>query len=135
MNPLDGLWIANIEKSRRHENHQFQSAQLRFAVSGNQVSLTQSGVNMSGKEEASTLTLVADGEEYPVSPQAPDVVVISKWIRTHALEMTAKRGEAVIGHGTYEVAADGQTLTATVAGVDGQGKSFEQVIVFDRGES
>lgn len=135
MNPLNGMWIANIEKSRRHENHQFKSAQLRFDVSGNQVSLTQSGVNMSGKEESSTLTLVADGEAHPVSPQAPDLVLISTWMGTHALETTAKRGEAVIGRGTYAVSADGQTLTATVAGTDAQGKAFDQVIVFDRGES
>jgi len=30
-------------------------------------------------------------------------------------------------------AQDGQTLTATVAGTDGAGAQFEQVIVFDRG--
>lgn len=132
MNPLTGTWVANLDKSRRHENHQFQSASLRFEVSGNNVSLTQAGVNMSGKDESSTLTLVADGEEHPVSPQAPGVVVISKWIGTHVLETTGKRGDAILGRGTYEVAADGQTLTATVAGVDGQGKTFEQLIVFDR---
>ena len=132
MNPLTGTWVANLDKSRRHKNHQFQSASLRFEVSGNNVSLTQAGVNMSGKDESSTLTLVADGEEHPVSPQAPGVVVISKWIGTHVLETTGKRGDAILGRGTYEVAADGQTLTATVAGIDGQGKPFEQIIVFDR---
>lgn len=132
MNPLNGLWIANLEKSRRHENHQFQSASLRFEVSGNAVSLTQAGVNMSGKDESSTLTLVADGEEHTVSPQAPGVVVVSKWLGTHILETTGKRGDTILGRGTYEVAADGHTLTATVAGIDGQGKTFEQVIVFDR---
>ena len=132
MNPLTGTWVANLDKSRRHEHHQFQSASLRFEVSGNTVSLTQSGVNMSGKDESSTLTLVADGEEHPVSPQAPGVVVISRWIGTHVLETIGKRGDATLGRGTYEVAADGHSLTATVAGIDGQGKAFEQVIVFDR---
>ena len=131
MNPLNGMWIANLAKSRRHENHQFQSASLRFEVSGNTVSLTQAGVNMSGKDESSTLTLVADGKEHPVA-QAPGVVVISKWIGQHILETIGKRGEAVLGRGSYEVAADGQTLIATVAGIDAQGKAFEQVIVFDR---
>ena len=131
MNPLNGMWIANLAKSRRHENHQFQSASLRFEVSGNTVSLTQAGVNMSGKDESSTLTLVADGKEHPVA-QAPGVVVISKWIGQHTLETIGKRGDAVLGRGTYEVAADGQTLIATVAGIDALGKAFEQVIVFDR---
>ena len=31
-----------------------------------------------------------------------------------------------------EVGEDGQTMTATVAGIDGSGQPFEQVIVFDR---
>lgn len=131
MNPLTGTWHANLDKSRRHENHQFKSATLRFEVSGSHVSLTQSGVNMSGKDESSTLTLVADGEEHPVA-QAPGVVVISKWIGPRILETIGKRGDAILGRGTYEVAADGHTLTATVAGIDAQGKAFEQVIVFDR---
>jgi hypothetical protein len=33
MNPFLGTWVANLEKSRRHANHQFQSATLTFEVS------------------------------------------------------------------------------------------------------
>ena len=40
MNPFLGTWIANIEKSHRHANHQFQSATLTFEVSGDVVSVT-----------------------------------------------------------------------------------------------
>ena len=132
MNPFSGTWVANLVKSHRHHNHQFQSATLRFEVSGNALSLTQAGVNMSGKHESSTLTLDADGEEHPVSPQAPGIVVISKWIGTHVLETIGKRGGEIIGRGTYEVSPDTRTLTATVSGIDAKGAVFEQVIVFDR---
>lgn len=132
MDPFTGTWVANLAKSHRHQNHQFQSATLRFDVSGNTISLTQAGVNMSGKEESSTLTLDADGEEHAVSPQAPGIVVVSKWIGTHVLETIGKRGSDIVGRGTYEVSPDGRTLTATVSGVDGKGAAFEQVIVFDR---
>jgi hypothetical protein len=132
MNPLDGTWIANVAKSQRHQNHQFQSATLRFEVSGDAISLTQAGVNMSGKHESSTLTLLADGEEHPVSPQAPGVVVVTRWIDTHVLETIGKKDGEVVGRGTYEVSADNRTLTARVAGTDASGAAFEQVIVFDR---
>ena len=132
MEPFTGSWIANIAKSRRHENHQWQSATLTFAVSGDDVSLTQSGVNMSGKSESSTLTLHADGEEHPVSPQAPGIVVVTRWLSTYQLETVGKRGAETIGRGTYEVSADGRILTARVAGIDAQGAAFEQEIVFDR---
>ena len=132
MDPFTGTWIANLAKSHRHPNHQFQSATLRFEVSGNAVSLTQAGVNMSGKNESSTRTLDADGQEHAVLPQAPDVVVISRWIGTHVLETIGKRGDDIVGRGTYEVSPDGRMLTATVSGIDAKGAAFEQVIVFDR---
>lgn len=132
MDPFTGNWIANLARSRRHQNHQFQSATLRFEVSGNAISLTQAGVNMSGKQESSTLTLQADGEARPASPQAPGIDVVTRWMGTHGLETIGQRGEVILGRGTYEVSADGRTLTAKVFGTDAQGAAFEQEIVFDR---
>ena len=131
MDPFTGHWIANLAKSRRHQNHQFQSATMRFEVSGNEISLTHGGVNMSGKAESGTLTLLADGEAHPVPAQA-GVVVVTRWIGTHELETIGKRGDQTLGRGTYEVSADGRTLTAKVFGTDAQGAAFEQEIVFDR---
>ena len=132
MDSFTGIWVANLAKSRRHHNHQFQSATLQFKVVGDAISLTQSGVNMSGKHEASTLTLRADGEEHAVSHQAPGVVVLTRWIGPSVLETIGKRGAEIIGRGTYEVAPDGRTLTANVSGIDASGAAFEQTIVFDR---
>jgi hypothetical protein len=132
MHPLAGDWTANIAKSRRHANHQFQSATMHFEIEGNIVNLTHAGINMSGKQESATMTLSADSVEYPI-PQAPGFVSICRWVGTHALETMGKKDGAIVGHGTYAVSDDGQMMTATVRGVDGQAKSFEQVIVFDRG--
>ena len=132
MNPFSGTWIANIEKSRRHANHQFQSATLTFELVGDDVSLTHAGVNMSGKHESGTTVLHPDGQERPVSPQAPGVVAAARWIGTHVLVSEAKKDGRVVGKGAYEVSEDGRTLTATVEGTDAAGKAFEQVIVFDR---
>jgi len=132
MNPFIGTWIANIEKSRRHANHQFQSATLSFELTGDDVSLTHAGVNMSGKRESGTTLLHPDGREHLVSPQAPGVVAVTRWVGTHVLESEAKKDGRSVGKGTYEVSEDGRTLTATVAGTDAAGLPFEQVIVFDR---
>ena len=43
-NQFAGTWIANIEKSRRHANHQFQSATLTFEMNGEAISMTHAGV-------------------------------------------------------------------------------------------
>jgi len=131
MNPFIGTWIANIEKSRRDANHQFQSATLTFEVTGDNVSMTHTGVNMSGKHESGTTVYKPDGQEHAVS-QAPGVVAVTTWIGTHVLESEAKKGGRLLGKGTYAVSGDGRTLTATVAGTDAAGAAFEQIIVFDR---
>jgi hypothetical protein len=131
IDPFTGTWVANIEKSRRHANHQFQQATLRFAVSGDTVTLIHGGVNMAGKEESGTTVLEADGLEHPV-PQAPGVVVVTRWVGTHTLETEGRVNGRPAGKGKYEVSEDGTTLTATVAGTDASGAAFEQVIVFDR---
>ena len=133
MSVFIGTWIANIEKSRRHSNHQFESATLSFDVSGDVVTLIHSGVNAAGKQESGTTVLCSDGQDHAVSPQAPGVVVATRWRGANVLETVAKKDGQVVGDGTYEVSSDGKTLTATVAGIDGAGARFEQVIVFDRG--
>ena len=133
MSILNGTWIANIEKSRRHANHQFESATISFDVSGEMVTLTYGGVNASGKQESATTVLCADGQDHEVSPLAPGVAVATRWRGTNILETVAKQDGQVVGDGTYEVSSDGQTLTATVAGTDKAGARFEHVIVFDRG--
>jgi len=97
MNPFSGTWVANIEKSRRHANHQFQSATLSFEISGDDVSLTHSGINMSGKRESGTTLLHPDGREHPVSAQAPGVVAVTRWVGTHVLEWRQGRTAAASG--------------------------------------
>ena len=129
--PLVGNWAANLSKSKQHPNHQFQSATLQFVVNGDTVTLTHGGVNAAGQEESGTMTVQADGKERPI-PQAPGMVSVVRWIGSRVLETVGKKDGQIVGHGTYEVSADGKTLTATVSGRDESGAAFEQVIVFDR---
>lgn len=128
---LNGVWVANLAKSRRHANHQFQRATLTIVVDGDRVSLHHAGVNMAGKEEAGTTLLQADGTEHELS-QAPGMVVLARWDGTHGLETEARKDGRVVGKGSYVVSEDLKTLTATVGGTDAAGALFEQVIVFDR---
>jgi hypothetical protein len=132
MNPFAGTWTANLDKSRRHSNHQFQSATVTFEIDGDAIKLTHAGVNASGKQESGTTILYPDGQEHPASPRAPNIVLATEWRGAHALHTEARQDGRVVGHGRYEVSDDGRTLTATVGGVDAAGKEFEQEIVFDR---
>jgi len=130
-NPLAGSWNANIEKSKRHPNHLFKSAKLRFNVAADLVTLTYSGVNMSGVEETGTTTFHPDGKEHPIEG-APGVVEVSRWVDTRTLETIVTKDGKVIGQSIYAVSSDWKTLTANLKGVDASGAAFEQVIVWDR---
>ncbi len=132
MHILTGTWIANLEQSRRDPNHQFHCATIRFEVAGEVVSLTYGGVNASGRHEQGRQALTADGREHPLA-EAPGMVAVST-IGPRVLHTVGTKDDAVMGRAKYEVSDDGTTMTATVSGVDATGKSFEQVIVFDREE-
>ena len=69
-NPLAGTWKANLSKSQRDPNHLFKSLTLRFEISDDVVSITYTGVNMSGVEESGTFKIHPDGKEHPI-PDAP----------------------------------------------------------------
>ena len=128
-NPLAGTWQANISKS--HPNHLFKSATLRFEVSDDVVSMTYTGVNMSGVEESGTFKIHPNGKEHPI-PDAPGLVEVSRWAGPRLLDTVASQSGKVVGHSSYEVSEDGKTLTAKISGTDASGAGFEQVIVCDR---
>jgi hypothetical protein len=130
-NPLVGTWNANIEKSKRHPNHLFKSAKLRFSIANNVVTMTYSGVNMSGVEENGHTVFHPDGKEHPLEA-IQGAVEVSRWVNAQRLETVVTQNGKIIGQSTFEVSADGKTLTALLKGADASGADFEQTIVCDR---
>lgn len=129
--PLAATWNANLSKSKRHPNHLFKNATLRFTISDDVVTLSYSGVNMSGVEEKGTTTFHPDGKEHPLEG-LPGAVEVSRWVGARILETVASKDGKVLGQSTFEVSSDGNTLTANLKGTDASGARFEQVIVCDR---
>ena len=130
-NSLIGTWIANIEKSKRHPNHLFKSAKLRFSISDNVITMTYSRVNMSGAEENGSTVFHPDGKAHPLAAMQ-GAVEVSRWVNAQKLQTVVTQNGKIIGESTFEVTSDGKTLTATLKGVDGSGANFEQTIVCDR---
>jgi hypothetical protein len=120
VNPFVGTWTANLSKSRRHPNNQFQSATLQFAVTGDAVTIVDVVVDDAGREERGKNIILADGNEHP---QGNGYVLTARWRDPQAFETTATKDGQIVGWGTYEVSADGKTLTIS---------GDQQVIVLDR---
>ena len=57
---------------------------------------------------------------------APGVVHVANWLGSHVLALITKQGNRNLALITYEVSADGQTLTTRTSGL------VEQVVVFKR---
>lgn len=120
--PFVGRWVANLSKSRRHPANQFQSATIQIEVTGDAVTIDDVVVDASGREERSRNSLTADGIERKVG-KGNGYAFSAGWRGTHILETVAKKDDRVVGWGTYEVSADGNTMTIS---------ADDQVIVLDR---
>ena len=81
------------------------------------MTLMHGGVNAAGQEESGTVTLQADGKEHPVE-QSRGVVAVTKWGGPRLLETVAGNDGTTVGEQSYELSADGRTLTAKVWGTD-----------------
>jgi hypothetical protein len=129
--PLAGRWKADLSRSNRDPNHQFKSATLEFSVVGDTVTIAHGGVNAAGHQESGVTKLQANGTEQ-VLPEAPGLVIVTRWVGPRVLDTVTRQDDRTVAHGVYAVSVDGNTLTATVSGSDQTGTAFEQVIVFDR---
>jgi len=79
----------------------------------------------SGQEASSTELFHLDGKPHPGTLN-PGVMISAKWASPRKLETTGTKDGKDVGVVTYEVSADGKTLTSRYS------TSPDQVIVFDR---
>jgi hypothetical protein len=104
-----GAWTANFSKSKRHPDSPFNSATLHVDVVGDTVTIADVVVDTSGREERHKNSLQADGKEHP--SEYGGYLLVARWLSSHALEAVVKKNGEVEGRVTYEVSADGATLT------------------------
>ena len=136
-NPFVGVWTADVSRSKRHPANEFQRATLRFAVDGDTVTITDVVVNAAGQEERGTNTILVDGVERR-SGRGDRYALVALWHGPRIIETIAREDGVIVGRGTYEVSADGRTLTLSSgnasANADGWQSDFDQKIVLHREE-
>jgi hypothetical protein len=118
--PFAGTWTADVSRSTRHPLNEFHSATLQFAVAGDTVTITDLVIDATGPEEHRN-TIRADGATYPSEYGGYDVT--GRWLSSRVLEAVVTKDGRIEGRVTYEVSADGRTLTVSTG---------EQVGVFER---
>lgn len=131
--PFVGAWTLNPKRSTFDVNHKPAQATMTWALDGDGVYvLTATGVDAKGeRREEKPQRLRPDGVAYPVEG-LPGLSSVTTRPSLNTIRAEARREDgSVAGEGTYVVADDGQTMTATTAGVDSQLRPFKMITVWD----
>lgn len=132
--PFVGTWKLNPGKSTFDSNHRPSGGTMRWEVGADGTYLMNAaGTNEKGEPVAERPQhLNPDGRPYPV-PDFPGLVSITTRVAPNTIRAEARREDGTTaGEGTYVVADDGMSLTATTAGFDTQLRRFEMRTVWDR---
>jgi hypothetical protein len=132
--PFVGTWTLNPTRSAFDANHKPREATMTWQLNadGSYV-LLAAGVDAKGNPcEEKPQRLRPDGVAYPVDG-FPGLTSVTTRPNPTTIRAEAKREDgSLAGEGTYAVADDGQTMTATTKGLDSQLRAFTMQTVWDR---
>ena len=123
--PFVGTWALNVSRSKLPSNYPYRSMTLQFAVVLDTVTIGTTFVTTSGREQSATELFHLDGKEHP-GTLSPGVVQIGTWINSRMIETRATKNGQDVGVITYEISADGRTLTQKYSGTP------DHTLVFER---
>jgi hypothetical protein len=123
--PFVGEWTANLAKSKQDPNHQISTRDSSDSGGRRDRDDGKRACQCAGQTQHAKETFRTDGTETPGSLN-PGVILVARWVGSHVLATIAKKDGRTFGLVTYEVSADGKTLTLRSSG------AVEHVIVFER---
>ena len=132
--PFIGTWKLNPGRSQFDPNHRPGEATMRWELDTDGAYLMNAeGTNEKGDRVAERpQRLIPDGRPRPV-PDFPGLNAVTTRPQPNAIHAEVRREDGTIaGQGSYVVADDGRSLSATTAGFDTQLRRFETLTVWDR---
>lgn len=132
--PFVGTWTLNQGRSAFDPNHQPRQATMRWELDPDgSYLLVAEGVDAKGNRcEEKPQRMRPDGVAYPVDG-FPGLMSVTTRPTPNTIRAEAKREDgSLAGEGTYAVADDRRTMTATTKGLDSQLRPFTQQTVWDR---
>jgi hypothetical protein len=131
--PRIGTWKLNVAKSKFDPGPPPQSQTLKVEASGKGEKVTSESVTADGKKVTTTYTANFDGKDYPLTGSALGADKVSlKRIDARTTERFDKKDGKVIVTIKRVVSTDGKTMTATVKGINAEGKPTNNVAVFEK---
>ena len=126
-----GTWKLNVAMSK-FSGPAPKSGTRMYTETADGTVLDQKMVGADGKEMSMHTAIKYDGKDYPITGNPDADTVAAKVLDAHTTHFTLKRDGKVAGSVHRVVAADGKTLTVNNKGTHGDGKAFDDTLVFDR---
>ena len=95
---------------------------VEFELADDTIVLTQIAADPAGRDVATKMAIQIDGLDHPI-PFGNDLTLQAWWGNERTLETIIKHGDQAVGKGTYEVAANGQSLVVSTP---------DRLVVFER---
>lgn len=132
--PFVGTWTLNPGRSEFDANHQPAQGTMTWELdTGGAYVLLAEGIDAKGNhctEKAQRMR--PDGVAYPVEG-FPGLTSVTTRPNASTIRAEARREDgSLAGEGTYVVADDGRTMTATTKGIDSQLRPFAMQTVWHR---
>ncbi len=129
-----GTWKMNPAKSN-FENGPSRKSETRIVVStptGMKIDVDRT--NSDGTNQQFEYTTNLDGKSYPITGNGPygADAISANLTSPNTITSTLTRGGKVVGTGTLVVSKDGKTLTIKGKGTDEKGKTYGNVVVYDK---
>jgi len=131
--PFVGTWKLNVAKSTFSPGPGPKSTTSVYEAVGKGYKITATTEPATGGTQQWSYTTSLDGAETPVTGNNPNADTIAvKRIDANTLEAVNKKGGKVTTTSRNVVSADGKTRTLTTTGVDAQGRTVQNVILFEK---
>ena len=130
--PVVGTWVLNVAKSKFNPGPAPKSESRTYAMAGNEIKATSTGVDGDGKATSAAWTVVYDGKERAVTGDPDADMLTLKRVDANTTEFTEMKAGKVVLTGTRVVSKDGKTLTITTKGTYAKGQKVDNVTVYDR---
>ena len=120
--PIVGTWTARPNMDNDESQPHSESVVVEFDLADGALILTQIAADAAGRNMAMKMAIKADGLDHPIQ-FGDELTLQATWSGARTLETVVKRRDQIVATGTYEVAADGQSLVVSTS---------ERRIVFER---
>lgn len=150
--PIVGTWVLNLARSTFTPGPVPKSELRTYVLEGQatkitfkgvneprtyttvrqEIRATSTGVDADGKTVVREWTVVFDGRDRPMTGDPDADMIASKRLDAFTSEFTQRKAGSVVVTGTHAVSKDGNTLTITSRGINTQGQSINNVLVFEK---